>query len=198
MEESQVSPVMNRRSSWLWRCVMWRAGSMLTNQGHMRWINDWIIQWRRHRYQRWWQLIALWVTVLAIKATVITRSVMWRSGWLLTNRGQLRRINDWIIQWRRHSYHRWWQIISIWVTLLAIKEMVITRSRSLPTLIVPCSTFVATTNTLWTWHDECNMSSWWCCVPVILFVDGHQKVRANFLEWKLQSCLSFITRNKID
>ena len=37
----------------------------------------------------------------------------------------------------------------------------------LPTLIVPNSTFVATKNTLWTWHDEYNMSFWWCCFPVI-------------------------------
>ena len=57
--------------------------------------------------------------------------------------------------------------------------------------------FLATTNTLWTWHDECNMSLWWCCVPVILFVDGHQKVRANFFARKLQSCLGFSTSNKI-
>ena len=56
------------------------------------------------------------------------------------------------------------------------------RNRSLPTLLVPCSTFVATNNTLCTWHDECNMSFWWCCVPVILFVDGQQKVRGNKIE----------------
>ena len=35
-------------------------------------------------------------------------------------------------------------------------------------------------------------------MPVILFVDVKQKMRANFLEQKLQSCLSFSTRNKID
>ena len=28
------------------------------------------------------------------------------------------------------------------------------------------------------------------------FVDGHQKVRVNFLAWQLQSCLSFSTSNK--
>ena len=72
------------------------------------------------------------------------------------------------------------------------------RSRSLPTLIVPCSTFVVTTNTLWTWHDECNMSLWWRCVPVILFVDVHQRVRAKILALQLQSCLSFSTRNRVD
>ena len=60
------------------------------------------------------------------------------------------------------------------------------RSRSLPTLIVPCSTFVATTNTLWMWNDERNMDLWWCCVPVILFVDTQQKVRANVLARQLQ------------
>ena len=38
---------------------------------------------------------------------------------------------------------------------------------------------------------------WWCCVPVILSVDGHQKVRSNFLARQLQSCLSFSTSNKI-
>ena len=77
------------RSLWLWRCVMWRSGWLLTNWGQMRCINDWIIKWRRHRYHRWWQLISLWVTVLAIKTPVITRSEMWWSGQLLTNRGYL-------------------------------------------------------------------------------------------------------------
>ena len=122
------------------------------------------------RYHRWWQLNALWVTVLDIKASVITRSVLWRSGWLLTNRGQLRWIDDWIIQWRRHSYHQWWQLIDIWVTVLVIKSTVITRNHLLPNLIFPCSTFVATNNTLWTWYDEFNMSLWWCCVPVIFLL----------------------------
>ena len=163
------------------RSVLRRAGWLLTNRGQLRWIDDWIIQWRSHRYHRWWQLVAIWVTVLVIKSPVITRSVPWRSVWLLTNRGHLRLIDDWIVQWRRHRYHLWWQLIALWVTSLAIKSLVITRSRSLPTLIVPCSTFVAATNTLWAWYDECNMSLWWCCVPVILFFDGHQKVRSNFL-----------------
>ena len=71
-------------------------------------------------------------------------------------------------------------------------------SCTLPTLIVPCSTFVATTNYLCMWHDKCNMNLWWCCVPIILFVCGHQKVRDNFLALKMQSYLSFSTRNKID
>ena len=84
------------------------------------------------------------------------------------------------------------------MTVLSIKEPVITRSRSLHILIFPGSTFLATTKTLWTWHDECNMSLWWCCVPIILFVDGHQKIRANVLARQLLSCLSFSTRNKID
>ena len=152
----------------------------------------------RHRYHRKWQLISIWVTVLTIKASVITRSVIWRSGWLLTNRGQLMWIDDWIIQWRSNIYHRWWQLVDLWVTILAIIAPVITINRSFLTLIVPCSTFVATTNTLWKWHYECNMSLWWCCVPVIFVVDGHKKVRANVLERQLQLCLSFSTNNKID
>ena len=151
----------------LWHCVLWRAGWLLTNRGRLRWINEWIIQCRRHRYQRWWQLVALWVTVLTIKAPVIMRSVWWSAGWLLKNRGHLRWINDWIIQWRRHRYHRSWQLIALWVYVLAIKAPFITRIRFLPTLIFPCSTFLAANNKLWTCHYECNMSLWWCCVPVI-------------------------------
>ena len=162
------------------------------------WIDDWIIQLRRHRYHRRWQITSLWVNFLAIKEPVITRSVLWRSGWLLTNRGQLMWIYDWIIQWMRHRYHRWQQLIAIWVTVLAIKTPVITMSHSLPNLIVTFPTFVATTNTLWTWHNQCNMSLWCYCLPVILFVDVQKKVRANFLARQLQSCLSFSTRNKID
>ena len=49
------------------------------------------------------------------------------------------------------------QFVSFLETVLVIKEPFITRSCSLPTLIVPCSTFVVTTNTLWMWHDECNI-----------------------------------------
>ena len=94
------------RSLQLMRCVMWRVWLILTNRGQLSSINDWIIQRRRHRYHRWWQLIAIWVTVLAIKAPVITRSFLWRAGWLLTNRGQLLWIDDWIIQWRRNRYHQ--------------------------------------------------------------------------------------------
>ena len=126
------------------------------------------------------------------------RCVMWISRWLLINRGQLRWVNYLIIKWRRHMYHRWWQLIDLWVDFLVIKEPVITRSCLFPTLIVPCYTFMATNNTLWTWHDECNMSLWWCCVPIILFVGGQQKARSNFLARQLQLCLSFSTRNKID
>ena len=84
------------------------------------------------------------------------------------------------------------------MNLIEIKAPVITRSDLLPTLIVPCSTFFASTNTLWTWHDKYNMSLWWCYVPVIFVVEGHQKVRANVLARQIQSCLSFSTRNKID
>ena len=178
------------------RFVLWRAGWLLKNQGQMRCINDWIVQWRRHRYHRWWQLIPLWVNVLSIKGTVITGIVLWRSGWLLINRGHLRWIDDWIIQCRRNRYHWWWQLIALLVTVLAIGAPVIMRSCLLPTLIVPCSTFVATANTLWTWHDDCNMSLWWWCVTFILFVYGRQKVRADFLAWQLQSFLSFITSNR--
>ena len=46
-------------------------------------------------------------------------------------------------------------------------------------------------------HDECNMSFWWCCVPVILFVDVHLKVRAKVLARQLESYLSFSTWNKL-
>ena len=123
---------------------------------------------------------------------------MWRAGWLLTNLGQLRCIDDWIIQWRRRIYHRWWKLFALWLTVIAIKAQVITRSCSLPTLVVPCSTSVRTTNTLWNWHDECNMSLWWCCVPIVLFVDVPQNARANFLARQLHPCLSFSTRIKID
>ena len=34
-------------------------------------------------------------------------------------------------------------------------------------------------------------------MPFILFVDGNQKVIANFLARQLKSCLIFSTRNKI-
>ena len=179
-------PTRHWRSLRLVSFVLWRSGWLLANRGYMRWINDWIIQWRRHKYHWWWKIIALWVTDLAIKSPVITRSVLWRAGWLLTNLGQMSWIDDWIIKWRMQIYDRWWQLVALWVTFHEMKEPVITRSRSLPNLIVPCSTFVATTNTLWTWHDECNMSLWWCCVPIILFFDVHQKVRSNFFARQLQ------------
>ena len=190
------SPTGYWRILQLWCCVLWRAGWLLTNRGQLMCINDLIIQWRSHMYHRWWQLIDLWVTDLAIKATVITRSVMWRAGWLLMNQGQLRWIDDWIIQWRRHRHNQWLQCFAIWVTVLVIKVPVVMRSFLLPHLIVPCSNSVATTNTLWMWHDECNMRLWWYCMPVILFVDVHQKVRANFLVQQLQSCLIFSSRKK--
>ena len=57
---------------------------------------------------------------------------------------------------------------------------------------------MVTINTLWTWHDECNMSLCWFGVHVILFVDGEQKVGANFFTRQVQLYLIFITRNKID
>ena len=116
------------RSLQLMCCVLWRDGWLLKNQGKLRWINDWIIQWRRQRYHLGWQLIDLWVTVLAIKALVITRSVLWRAVWLLTNRGQLMWIDNWIIQWRRNIYHWWLQLVAIWVTVLEIGAPDIMRS----------------------------------------------------------------------
>ena len=36
------------------------------------------------------------------------------------------------------------------------------------------------------------------CGVVVCLLFGQQNVRANFLAWQLQSCLSFSTRNKID
>ena len=137
-------------------------------------------------------------TNCSLRYCPLTRSVLWKSGWLMTNWGNLRWIYDWIIKWRMQRYHQWWQHVALWVTILAIKAPVITRSCLLHTLIVPCSTFLATTNTLWTWHDECSMRFWWCCVPVNLFVYSQKNVGAKFLARQLQSCLSFSTRNKID
>ena len=128
----------------------------------------WRISWILTRY---WRSLWFW------------RSFLWIAGWLLTNRGQLRWINKWIIKWRRHRYHQWWQLIDLWVTVLAIKAPVITS--------------VATTNTLWTWHNETDMSMWWCYVHAILFVDDQLKARAIFFARQLQSCLSFSIRNKI-
>ena len=74
------SPTGYWRSLKLMRFVRWRSGWLLTNWGHLRWINEWFIPWRKHRYHRWWQLIALWVNVVAIKAFFITRTVRWRPG----------------------------------------------------------------------------------------------------------------------
>ena len=104
---------------------------------------------------------------LLLKYRLSWKSVQWRAGWMLTNQGQLRWIDEWIIQWRRNIYHRKWKFVALWVTVLAIKAPVITRSSLLPTLIVPCSNFVAITNNVWTWHDECNVSLWCCCEPVL-------------------------------
>ena len=58
------SPTVYWRSLQLMRCVMWRAGWMLKERGHLCWINDWIIQWRRYRYHRWWKLITMVITLL--------------------------------------------------------------------------------------------------------------------------------------
>ena len=70
--------------------------------------------------------------------------------------------------------------------------------RSLSTLIVSCSAFLVTNNTLWVWHYKCNMSLWCCSLPFILFIDDQKRLRANVLAQQLQSCLIFSTRKKID
>ena len=119
--------------------------------GARLWNDIWLISWSPTKYWR-----RLW----------LYSCVLWRVGWLLMNKGQQRWINNWTLQWRRHIYHQWWQLIAIWVTVLAIKS--------------PITTNVATKNSLCMWHDKCNMSLWWCCVPAILFVDAQQKVGANF------------------
>ena len=83
--------------------------------------------------------------------------------------------------------------------IVAIKDPVIARSCSPPTLIVPGSTFMAPPKTLLgTWHDEYNMSLWRYCVPDILFVNGHHKVRANFWHDYWSNVLLYITGIKID
>ena len=120
-----------------------------------RWHGIWWISWSPTMY---WISLQLW------------RCVMWRAVWLLTYWGQLRLINDWIIQLRMHRYHWWWKLIALLVTVLSIKAPVIMGRCSLPTLLVPCSTFVATTNTLLMWKYEWNISLWWCCVPVIFLL----------------------------
>ena len=158
----------------LWRCQLRHIHHASINiatsvLGGWRWHGIWRISLSLTRY---WRSLWLW------------GCVMWRSGLMLTNRGQLRWIDDWIIQWRRHRFHQWWQLIDIWVTVLEIKAPVIMS--------------VATNNTLWTWHDDYNMSLWWCCMHVIFFVEGQKKVRANFSARQLQSCLSSSNRNKID
>ena len=94
------------RSLKLMRCVRWRSGWLLTNRGQLSWFNEWIIPWGKRRYHRWRQLIAIWVNAIAIKEFFITRTVMSIPGWMLTNRGQLRWIDDQIIQWKRNRYHR--------------------------------------------------------------------------------------------
>ena len=35
-------------------------------------------------------------------------------------------------------------------------------------------------------------------MPIVLFVDGHQNMKANVLARQLHSCFSFSTSNKID
>ena len=131
--------------------------------------------------RRWHGILRIrWSTTRYLISLQLWRCVLWRSGWLLTNRGQLSWINDWIIQWRRHRYHQWWQLIAIWVTFLGIKSLFITRICSFPTLIAPCSTFMETANTLWTWHDECNMSFNWCYVTVVYFLMDNKEWEKTF------------------
>ena len=100
------SPIGYWRSLQLVHCVRWRSGWLLTNRVQLSWINGWIIPLGKRRYHWWRQLISLWVNVIAIKVFVITRTVRWRPEWLLTNLGQLRWIDDRIIQWKRNRYHR--------------------------------------------------------------------------------------------
>ena len=114
------------------------ATSILVGQ---RWHGIWCIRWIPTMY---WRI--LW----------LLRCVLWRAGWLLMNLGQLRWINYWIIQCRRHMYHRRLQLIAILVTVFAMRVLVITRICSLPTLIFPCYTFVVTNNTLCTLQNEYN------------------------------------------
>ena len=78
--------------------------------GGRRWYGIWWIIWSHTRY---WISLQVW------------SCVMWRSVWLLTNRGQLRRINNRIIKCRRHRYYRWWQLIALWVNAIEIKAPVI-------------------------------------------------------------------------
>ena len=79
---------------------------------------------------------------IAVNVPVIKRSVLWKYGWLLTNRGQLRWIDDWIIQLRRNKYHWWWKIDAIWMTVLAIKHRL---SRGVPR----CLTWLFPVPLLW-------------------------------------------------
>ena len=116
-----------------------------------RWWHDiWRVRWSLTRY---WRSLRLW------------RCVLWISGWLWTNREQIRWIDDWIIQWRRHSYHWWWQFISLWVTVLVIKASVITRIRLFHTLIVPCSTFFGD------YQDPLDVALWLRYEFVVVFYD---------------------------
>ena len=144
-------------------------------------INDWIIQWRRHRYHQWWQLISIWVTFLAIKAPVITRSFCedlddgWRTkdSWygLMT---ELLHGGETYITGNDNSFLFGWHSLRLkhWLSQGVVRCL--PRFFTVPLLR-------ATTNTLETWYDECNMSFWWCCVPVVFFVNGHQKLLRRLL-----------------
>ena len=96
-----------------------------------------------------------------------------RSVWLLMNQGQMMWFNDWIIKWRRHRYHQWWQ------------------------LIVTCSTSVATTNTLWMWHDECNIILWWCFVPAIFLLVAIEMWEPNFWRDNFSHVLVYVPGIKL-
>ena len=137
----------------LFRCQLWQihhASINIANSilGGRRCLGILRISWSPTRY---WISLRLW------------RCVMWISGWPLTNRGHLRRINDWIIQWSMHMYHRKRQLIPLWVNVLAIKALFITGSCSLPTPIFPVPL-------LWqlpTPFGRGTMNELWFCVGVV-------------------------------
>ena len=119
--------------------------------GGRRWHGIWPIIWSPTRYRR-----SLW----------LWHCFMRRSGCLLTNLEQLMWINYWIIKLRSNRHHHRLKAISLLLSVLAIKEPVITS--------------VATTNTLCMWHNECDMSMWWCCVHVIKLLMANKRWEPTF------------------
>ena len=89
------SPNRYWRSLRLWRFFLWRIGLLLTNLVQLRWINYWIINWRRHRYHQLWQLIALWVTVVAIKELIITKECFVKS-WMTVDEPRTAEMDWWL------------------------------------------------------------------------------------------------------